>query len=831
MGELPIFEAIAPLREALRTQSRVVLQAPPGSGKTTVVPLALLEEPWLANRRILMLEPRRIAAASAAHFMASKLEEEAGGRVGYRIRFEQAISKKTRIEVLTEGILTRRLQGDPELDGVGLVIFDEFHERHLEADLALALCLEAQQVLRPDLRLLVMSATLDAAPLCELLEGAPLVQTCGRSHPVEIHYLERKSELPQAQLAARCVEAVLPRTEGDLLVFLPGMKEILECRRLLESLPGAASFAIHPLHGSLSLAEQRRALLPGPRRKLVLATNVAESSLTIEGIRVVVDGGLCRRPRFDPACGLTRLVTGRISRASAEQRSGRAGRLGPGQCFRLWTAAEQGELLPHAVPEIRSADLGGLALQLARWGARDAQSLRWLDAPSPSGFEAARELLRLLGALDTEGRLTPLGEQMSRLPAPPRLARLLLAAGQMGCPRLGADLAALLEEAELLTRVSPREAPADPAEALAALRRWRKTGQGESLFAADRAARYFLGRLEAAGGKESPRPDALARLCALAYPDRLARRRQPGQGEYLLRSGRGARLSGPPGAGAPEFLVATGLGELSREQDRILSMLGASEPLIRELFADQIRQERSLCWDESSGRVEAFEQETLGALVLGRRRVAADPQEVRRAVLAGLRDRGAQALPWEDASRQLCARVRLAATHIPELDWPEMAPEQLMASLEDWLAPWLEGVKNRQDLARLPLLQALKARLSYEQQRCLEQEVPERMRVPSGSSIRIDYDCTGPPVLAVKLQELFGLAETPRIARGRVPLLLHLLSPARRPLQVTADLRNFWDSVYPQVKKELKGRYPRHPWPEDPWSAQATRHTKKRAGL
>ncbi len=830
MTELPIVEVLPELRQALASHNRVVLQAPPGSGKTTRVPLALLEEDWLGGKSILMLEPRRIAASSAAHYMASRLGEEAGGLIGYRIRYEQAVSRRTRVEVITEGILSRRLQGDPELEGVGLVIFDEFHERHLDADLALALCLEAQQALRPDLRLLVMSATLDAAPLCDLLEGAPLVQAQGRCYPVEVNYLERRSERPLAEKAARCIEKVLPRTDGDLLVFLPGMRDIQRCQSLLSSLAREQDLGVHPLHGSLSLPEQRRALLPSDKRKIVLSTNVAETSLTIEGVSVVVDAGMARVPRFDVACGLTRLLTSRISRASAEQRTGRAGRLGPGHCFRLWTEAEQGELLPFSAPEIRSADLAGLALQLAQWGVADASSLRWLDAPAPGALEAARALLKSLGALDKRGRITELGLQMAQIPASPRLGRLMLESRKMGCAGLGADLAGLLGESERLISVRPSQGPADPLEALRALERWRTSGQGEGFFAADRAARHL--RKALGHGRQDrcslSRDEAVARLCALAYPDRIAQLRQAEGSGYRLITGRGALLSGPTTGSAPGYLVATGLAEHSREQDRILSCLCLSEELIRELYAHEVESVRCLVWDEELGRVLATGEERLGALVLKSRRLQPEAHELEAAMIQGLRACGLEALPWDDPSQQYCARVRFAALYMPELDWPDLDQKHLLETLEDWIPPWITGMKNKQDLRRLPLLQALRSMLSYEQQRCLEAEVPERLKVPSGSSVRLDYAVEGAPVLAVKLQELFGLAETPRLARGRACVLLHLLSPARRPLQVTQDLRNFWNAIYPQVKKELKGRYPRHPWPDDPWSAPATKHTRKR---
>ncbi|MDA8164754.1 MAG: ATP-dependent helicase HrpB, partial [Desulfobacteraceae bacterium] len=559
---LPIDAALPELKRALAGRDAAVLQAPPGAGKTTRVPLALLGEEWLAGRGIVMLEPRRLAAANAARYMAGLLGEEVGQTVGYAIRFERRVSAGTRIEVVTEGILTRRLQADPSLDGIGLVIFDEFHERHLTSDLALALCRDAQLGLREDLRLLVMSATLDAGPVARLLGNAPLVTSTGRSFPVAIRHLPAPMRGPAPAETAAAVRQALAETEGDVLVFLPGVGEIRRCAGLLAGAPETAGVRICPLYADLPFAEQEAAILPGGRRKVVLATNIAETSLTIEGVRTVVDSGLARRPRFDPAAGVSRLETVRISRASADQRAGRAGRLAPGVCYRLWTEAEEAALLPFTPPEVRTADLAPLALELARWGVADAGSLAWLDPPSAGALAGARRLLAALGALDGQGRLTPLGEEMARLPVHPRLARLLAAARAGGEPALGCDLAALLSERDLCRRdVPPRPTDSDLLDRLKLLAAWRRKerlpdwAEPAACATADRAARHYAGALASTSkkaSKDEPLPARIARLLAPAFPDRVAMAREPGSGRYLLAGGQGAVLSSRTGVrGAP----------------------------------------------------------------------------------------------------------------------------------------------------------------------------------------------------------------------------------------------------------------------------------------
>ncbi|OGR31358.1 MAG: ATP-dependent helicase HrpB [Desulfuromonadales bacterium GWC2_61_20] len=817
---LPIDAVLPELLRDLATHPAVVLQAPPGAGKTTRVPLALLNAEWLAGRSIVMLEPRRLAASNAARFMAGLLGETVGQTVGYAIRYARRISAATRIEVVTEGILTRRLQNDPELKGVGLVIFDEFHERNLHSDLALALCRDAQLGLRDDLKILVMSATLDVAPVAKLLGDAPLLGSRGRAFPVALRYLAQEPSGRLSAIAAAAVRRALKETTGDLLVFLPGAGEIRRCAEQLRDVGDLCD--LRPLYGDLPFAEQERALLPGPRRRVVLATNIAETSLTIDGVDVVVDSGFERRPRFDAARGMTTLELQRISRASAEQRAGRAGRLGPGVCYRLWTEGVHGALLPYTPPEISHADLAPLALELAHWGVTEAAQLTWLDPPPPGHLAGAQMLLRRLGALAADARLTPLGKRMAALPAHPRLARLLVAGQDAGIPGLAADLAALLGERDLTGRERPDHAsPSDLLDRLSLLRR-------PGAEAVARAARYWRERLKPVPGEATPDAASVGRLLALAYPDRIGREREPGSGRYLFSGGFGARLGERSAVRGGEWLVAVevvgkggGEGEI-----QLASVLERAQ--VEELFGAKLLWQRAVDWDERAGRVSAREVRRLGALILQERPVAATSADTVLALLGVVRRQGLTLLSWSEAAQQWRARGQLLAAHLP--GWPDFSDALLLRQLESWLAPYLAGVTSLAALRRVDLFPPLQSLLNREQLRDLERLAPERLSVPSGSSIRLDYTAAGGPVLACKLQELFGLAATPTVAGGAVPVLIHLLSPAGRPLAVTRDLRSFWDTVYPEVKKEMKGRYPRHPWPDDPWNAEATRRVKKRIG-
>jgi ATP-dependent helicase HrpB len=839
LPELPIDGLLPALKHSLADHAGAVLQAEPGAGKTTRVPLALLNEPWLQGRRIWMLEPRRVAAVHAARFMAGCLGEPVGGTVGFAVRFERKVSARTRIEVMTEGILTRRLQADPFLEGVGLVIFDEFHERNLHSDLALALCRDVQQGLREDLRLLVMSATLDAEPVAGMLGGAPLLASEGRSFPVEIRYLDRDPQ-GAADAAAGAVRRALREGEGDILVFLPGVGEIRRCRELLSAEQENGGLLICPLYGDLPLAEQEKALRPAGRRKVVLATNIAETSLTIEGVRVVVDSGYMRRSRFDPASGLERLETVRVSRANAAQRAGRAGRLGPGLCLRLWTEAQQGSLLPFTPPEIRSADLSGLALELARWGMADAGRLAWLDPPPESSLQQGRELLQALGALDGNGRITAEGEALAALPAHPRLAALLRAGEKAGEVALACDLAALLSERDLLVLRdrAPHRTSCDLLERLELLAAWRCGSgpapgvDGGACRIVERTARFWREYFGLKGQATSGPIDegSVGRLLAAAYPDRIGRRREGSTDRYLLSGGQGGQLSPRSGVRDAEFLVAVNMAGGRQGDGRIHAASSVSRELLEEIFGPRLAWRRRVEWDREQERVTACEERLLEAVPLAVRPVAAENGEVLTALLSGIRLLGPEALNWTASAVQLTRRIDFLGRTFPEQAWPDCSEEALLADLENWLAPFLAGVRSRSDLARIDLRPALVARLDWQQQRLLEKLAPTHLDVPSGHRVPLEYPPEGPPVLAVKLQELFGLGETPRVADGREPVLIHLLSPARRPVAVTRDLRSFWDRVYPEVKKELAGRYPKHPWPDDPWQALPTWavHKKKR---
>jgi ATP-dependent RNA helicase HrpB len=816
-ASLPIEKILPELKAALASHPAVVLQAPPGAGKTTRVPLALLDEAWLAGQSIIMLEPRRLAASNAARFMARLLGETVADTVGYVIRYERKVSGATRIEVVTEGVLTRRLQNDPELSGVGLVIFDEFHERNLNSDLALALCRDAQLGFRNDLKLLVMSATLDAAPVARLLGDCPLISSAGRAFPVAVHYLPQVPQGRVGDFVPPAVRRALSETSGDLLVFLPGAFEIRRCAEALSDLAGQID--IRPLFGDLSFAEQEQAIMPGKRRKVVLATNIAETSLTIDGVAVVIDAGLERRPRFDAARGMTTLETVRISRASAEQRAGRAGRLGPGACYRLWTEGSHGALLPHSPPEILNADLLPLVLDLARWGVQDVAQLTWLDPPPAGHLAGAQTLLRLLGALDARGRLTPLGEQMATFPTHPRLARLLVAAQDEGRPGLGADLAALLSERSPGGGQIGHASPSDLLDRLELLRR-----HGNE--AALRAARYWRERLDVTSPEAQPDAESVGRLLACAFPDRIGREREPGSGRYILSSGHGGRLSPSSAVKRGEWLVAVEVAGRPGGDGEIRLASVITRELVEELFGATIDWRREVDWDERSERLIAREVRRLGALLLQERSVKVTSADRIPALLAVLRRKGLALLDWSPAACQLRARWQLVAAHRPS--WPKPTESTLLATLETWLAPHLTSVTSLAALRRIDLSTPLLTLLGWQRQQELTRLAPERLAVPSGSQIRLDYTAEEGPVLACKLQELFGLAETPRVVDGAVTVLIQLLSPAGRPLAVTGDLRSFWDRVYPEVKREMKGRYPKHPWPDDPWSAVATKRTKNR---
>ncbi|HUQ15967.1 MAG TPA: ATP-dependent helicase HrpB [Gemmatimonadales bacterium] len=819
---LPIEQALPALRAALRNGTGAVLQAPPGAGKTTRVPLALLDEPWLAGRRIVMLEPRRLAARAAARRMADTLEQRVGDTVGYRVRHESAVGPGTRIVVVTEGILTRMLQADPALEEFGLVAFDEFHERSIHADLGLALTLQSRAVLREDLRVLIMSATLEGGPVAALLGGAPQVTSEGRAHPVEVRHLARRAGTKLEPAVAAVVRQALQAEEGDLLVFLPGAGEI---RRVEELLRGVDADVI-PLHGNLSPDQQDRAILPGPPggRKVVLATSIAETSLTIEGVRVVVDAGLSRVPRFSPRTGMTRLATVRVSRASAEQRRGRAGRLTPGVCYRLWSRQEDATLPERSSPEILQADLAPLALDLAAAGVRDPAELRWLDPPPPAAFSEARSLLAQLGALDASGGFTRHGVAMTRLALHPRLSHMVMKASELGDRDTACEIAALLTERDLLRR-SEGVPEADIRTRLDLLRGTtvRREVDREALRRA--RAEVAVCRRGRGAGKGQGAGMGVGVLLGLAYPDRIAQRRQGQVGRFLLRNGLGASLD-PQGLSREEYLVIPELDGKAPES-RILVAAPISIEEIREWFGSDIAIEEVVAWDSASHAVAARRRERLGAIVLRDTAIRnPDPALVAGALMEGVRKEGLHVLSWDDGAR----RTRERITFIRTLDagWPNVSDDALADSLEEWLEPHGAGLARLDDLARVDLSAALLDRLSWEQRAALDRLAPTHVTVPSGSRIPVDYGDPALPVLAVRLQELFGLTETPRVGGGAVPLTLHLLSPAGRPVQVTRDIAGFWRTTYFEVRKDLKGRYPKHHWPDDPLEAEPTNRVRPR---
>lgn len=825
MDPLPIEPVLEDLRAALR-RGHAVLQAPTGSGKSTRVPLALLDEDWLGAGRILMLQPRRPAARMIAARMAALLGEPLGERVGYQIRFERRIGPRSRIEVITEGILTRRIQSDPTLEGVGLLVFDEFHERSLQSDLGLALALDLVAGLRPDLRLLLMSATLDAEPLAGLLGDAAVIRGAGRSFPVKVQYADRAPGPDAVAAVISGVRSALAQHSGDILAFLPGTGEINRCVARLRELVGERT-RILPLHGSLSTEEQEKALGPnaGSDRRVLVSTDIAETSLTIPGIQVVIDSGLTRKPRFDPGSGLTRLVTEPIARASAEQRTGRAGRLGPGVCYRLWTRAQEQGRPERRTPEILQADLASLVLELRLWGVADPSGLCWVDPPPGPAWEAAVALLTRLGALDRRGAITPLGRRMAELPVHPRLAVMLLGAAESARGD-AADLCALISERDPLLDTPGQRRPADLGLRLQALHAWRERrsvpgADARRLASADRVSQQ-LQRLTRNTQTEPARPGSArsaAELLALAYPERIAQRREGTDGRYRLAGGSGALLPQDDALAIHPYLVIASL-DAAGADGRIQSALPIAESEIRTCFAERIEVSRRLFWDAQREAVAARAIECLEAITLRAQPVPLEAKDdVAGILLEQIAARFDQALAWSDAALQFSARVALMRRLEPDGGWPDLSPEALRADLRVWLAPYVSRMSRLAQTQKLDLMPILASRLDWGQRQRLDSDAPTRIETPAGRDRSIDYCAGETPILAVQLQELFGLAETPRIARGRVPLLLHLLSPARRPIQVTQDLAGFWARGYAEVRKELRGRYPKHAWPEDPTRA------------
>ena len=840
---LPIAEAIPALREALRGGRGCVLQAPPGAGKTTRVPLALLDEPWLTGLKLVMLEPRRLAARAAAAQMARLLGERVGETVGHRVRLDTRVGPRTRIEVVTEGVLGRMLQDDPALEQVGLVIFDEFHERSLHADVGLAMTLQARGVLRPDLRIVVMSATLDGDAVAALLGGAPIVRSEGRAFPVSTRYLAPRPNQRLEAHVASTVREVIRGEEGDVLVFLPGGAEIRRVSALLEHDALPDGLRLFPLHGTLALEQQDAAIAPSPpgSRKVVLATSIAETSLTIEGVRVVIDSGVMRVPRFSPRSGMSRLETVRVSRAAADQRRGRAGRVGPGIAYRLWAQHEDAGLVPHASPEILETDLAPLALLLAAAGVSEPGELAWLDPPPAAAMAQARELLQQLDAIDGRSRITPHGRRMGELPMHPRLAHMLLSASADDLA-VACDIAALLGERDVLRREGP-VGDADLRLRLELLRdrsSHRDIGHGlsvdgDALRRAREQSREWRALLQR-GGDARARPagpapaDAIARagaLLARAYPDRVAQRRgADAPNRFLLRNGRGAALPSAQALTGESYLVVAELDD-QRPEARIHLAAPLALDDIESAFASQIAREEVVAWDHATRSVQARRRDRLGALVLADAPLReVDPARVAAALVEGVRQLGIAALPWSEEAHRL--RARMAFMALQESGWPDVADAGLLESLDAWLAPHLHGMRRLDDIARLDLAELMRGQLDWKQRAALDELAPTHIVVPSGSRIPLDYSDPAAPTLSVRLQEMFGCTDTPRVAGGRVPLTVHLLSPAHRPVQVTRDLAGFWRTTYFDVRKDLRGRYPKHHWPDDPLTAPPTNRAKRR---
>jgi ATP-dependent helicase HrpB len=873
---LPIDEVLPELTAAVAGHDTVVLVAPPGAGKTTRVPLVLADEPWARDQRILVLEPRRLAARAAAARMAKTLGENVGEKVGYRVRFGSKVSGKTRIEIVTEGVFTRMVLDDPILEGIAAVLFDEFHERSLDADLGLALARDVQQGLREDLKLLVMSATIDGAGIAAKLSDAPVIESEGRAFPVETRYLGREPGRPIEPQVADAVLRVLRAESGSLLVFLPGAAEIRRVDRMLgDSLRDPATDVV-ALYGALDAEQQDRAIAPAPagRRKVVLATSIAETSLTIEGVRVVIDSGLARVPRYEPDLGLTRLETVRVSRAAADQRRGRAGRTEPGVCFRLWDERETQALAPYAAPEILAADLSGFLLDLAHWGVTDPHKLTFLDQPPEPALAEAKSLLCALGALDPDGRITEVGQRLRALPLPPRIARMVLDGAALGAAALAADIAIVLTErglggddVDLNHRVEAfrrdRSRRADEARTMA--KRWAETARA-SAAALHRTSRSVtqgtttsplegeVGRQSRPGGGSvakldiappsptlplkgggSTRPNdvrALGKVTAgalltLAFPDRVAKNRGGEGGAFLLASGRGAKLDpASPLAGEPYVAVAELVG--SAAQSRILLAAPITPAEIEGLFSERIAEGDEVSFDAPSASLRARWARRLGALALAERPIPIAPnEETARRLARGIAQLGLDNLPWSKALAQWRDRVTFLRRHEGE-DWPDLSDPALAASVDKWLAPILSDKTALEQVEADAFANALHSLLPWNLRRRLDLDAPTHFEAPSGSRVPVDYAAEEGPKIAIRVQELFGLDRHPAVAGGRVPLVIELLSPAHRPVQVTRDLPAFWRGSYAAVRAEMRGRYPKHPWPDDPLAAVATTRAKPR---
>lgn len=832
--DLPISDILPEIKKTLQ-HSSMVLSAPPGSGKTTIVPLEIVKEPWLSGKKILLLEPRRLAARLAAARMASLLGEKVGETVGYRIRFENRISENTKIEVLTEGILTRRIQNDVELQGVGLIIFDEFHERSIHADLALALCLDLCQ-LRPDLRILIMSATLETKTVSNILDNSPVVVGRGVVNNLEIEYLSRRTTGSIAGRTVASIVRVFNARHGDILVFLPGKGEILAAMEMLQLRSEFKNHLVFPLYGSLSHHDQDRALFPDrqKRRRIILATSIAESSITIEGISNVIDSGWSRKPRFNPTNGITTLETVRVSKAVATQRAGRAARLGPGYCLRLWTREEEYSFAAYDTPEIRQVDLTSLALELAVWGVKDPNELKWLDIPKSGNFMQGLQLLQSLGALNEEGHPTTIGNRMAKLPLHPRLGYMLIKAKEENLGSLACDLAALLSERDIMLFSSYRST-ADIQARLVLLQTFRSKGGDEvkrhggdpmRCKRVDRLSRHW-GNIISCVRKAYDEEKNAGHLLVYAYPDRIAKRRDERGIHYQLSSGRRASLESHDPLSSHEFLVVSHLDGGARE-GKIFLASGIDVKILKSLHSNLFSNEHKVAWNDNEQRVVAMATLFINKLRIEEKRLlSCSPEDQTQAFLNGLAKMGLGCLSWNSAARQFQARVDCIRRCYPHEEWPDFSEESLAKEL-GWLVPYITGMNRKKQLKEINLEKVFTNMIGWEKKQLLEKRTPSKIQVPSGSLKSIEYRMGEAPVLPVRIQEMFGLEVTPVICEGRMVILLHLLTPADRPIQITSDIAGFWRGSYGEVRKELRGKYPKHEWPENPLLAQALKGVKRK---
>ncbi len=818
--DLPVISILPELKEQLRINNTILISAPPGAGKSTIIPIAMLEEPWIGQQKIIMLEPRRLAARTIAERMASLLGENVGETVGYRIRFDNKISPNTRIEVVTEGILTRMLHTDNALEGVAAVFFDEFHERSIYADVALALCREAQQVLRPELKIVVMSATLNLPELSELLQ-APIVECSGRQYPVQIKYTGENDERLLPEMAAQSVFKAARENEGDILVFLPGEGEIRKCETILRN--ERADFIIHPLYGMLPQGKQRAAILPDSqgRRKVILATSIAETSLTIEGVKIVVDCGFARSSRFDPRSGLSRLVTTQISKDSADQRAGRAGRLAPGVCYRMWTKAMHHQLAEHRVPEIMEADLADLVLDLAQWGIMDSTQLTWLSQPPKGALLQASEMLHQLNALE-DGRITEHGKALHRLPCHPRIAHMLLMAQESKNEAHACDLAAILEERDPLGK----EAGIDINLRIEALRKGRKEKRmGKKMLRIEKVSASYRKIINCKEDNDNIDPYDTGLLLVHAYPERIAHARAGNNAQFQLSNGNLAMAGHKDDLAHEPWLAVANLNA----RDGMGKIFLAS-PLNPTDLAPLVKNRERVYWDTHKGGLIAVNELRIGNIILQSKTLAnPDEKHLAKAISEAIKKEGAQLLSFDEAVIQWQNRVMSLRKWRPKEDWPDVSTNKLLMSNEEWLTPYIQNIRKPEELKKIKLKEVLHYHLNMQQQKLLDRLAPEKVKVPSGSDIKLGYQANASaPVLAVRLQEVFGLANTPLINDGKTAVLMHLLSPGFKPMQITSDLKSFWNNTYFEVKKELKRRYPKHAWPENPWEETAIRGVKRK---